>query len=243
MITNRTALLVCRVISKDKKQSQLAKVHIRADGTTIALNGRAVLAVEGVSKERQEKVPFEGSGTDLNRAVTLPLDLVEKILKGIPIDKQFDGQLELLHINKGKKEGDLIITTHDGKGEKRLKGTSSNRKYVDYKGIIDMLYFKKKIVARVILDRRRVMDLLAAMDKICGDAPTYCEITENNDMFLRSFSADTEQRVVAASAGVATDWEEPGDFTDSLRITRKVRRKKVKRKAPSLKKKTRLKKK
>ena len=240
MIINKTALQASLVIGKDKSQPILANVHIRADGSTIACNGKGFLAVEAVDELKQEAVPFKGAGKPVTEAITIPLDFVNKIIKGIPADKQFDGLLELIHINQGTKEGELKVTTHDGKGEKLLKGQTYARQYVDFEGIAELLYFSKEVTSEVILDRKRLIATLQAMDKICGDTPTYVEVTEENNLLLRSFSASTEQRVVALVAGVKTEWEETCDFTKTLRKKRKkkVVRRRVKKK---LKKKAKLK--
>lgn len=234
MIINKTNLLVSGVVGKDKNQPILSTVHVTENGDTIACNGKAILAIEGVDKIRKESVPFSGAGEELHEAFTLPLDLVNKIIRSIPQDKQFDGLLEMIHINKGRQDGDLTITTHDGKGEKQIKGSKYHRQYVDFEKIADHLYFDKKIVARVILDRKRLLALLQTMDKVCGDTPTFIEITEDNDMLLRSYSSNTEQRVVAIMAGVKTEWEDTCDFTRSL--SKKYKEKKVIRRRTAAKK-------
>ena len=214
MVTSKDNLSIFSLVGKDKSNALLANIHITEDGTTVSCNGKTVLLLQGVPTERIDSVPFKPHSPQVNRDITLPLSFVEKIVKGIPLDKTFDGRLEMLHI--GEEDSSVVITSHDGSGEKILKGKEFKQKYIDFRGIIQKLFVEKEIQSRFVLDRKRMISTLQAMDKICGDSPSYIEVTEDGDLGIRSYLPRTGQEVFALVTGIVSEWKEPTSFLGKL---------------------------
>lgn len=212
MILSRDLLQASKATGNDKKVLALSTIHVTADGDVVACNGRTVMVVEAVPKERQESIPFSGKGNPVKREVNIPVEAIENILKNIPADKQFDGLLELVHLEEDKLSDGLRVVFHDGKGEKVHKIPEYKRPFIDFKGILRKLYYFKEKKAQFVLDRKRLMTTLQAMDKLCGDSPCYIEVTEDADLMIRSYIPRTGQRVMALVTGVLGDWFPAGKF-------------------------------
>jgi hypothetical protein len=240
MIINKNGMMVIKNAGNDKKVPALSTLHITADGDSIACNGKSVFIVEGVSKDRASGIPFEGTGKPVKRDITLPIKEVEKVVRNIPIDKQFDGLLELCHLEEIPNSDSVRIVFHDGKGEKIHNLPEYKNKYIDYSGILNRLYYDKKVNSKLILDRKRLIDSLQTMDKICGDAPAYIEVTSDNDLLVRSINHQTGQRVMVLIAGVVGEWLPKTKFEGKFYVTKEKETKKIKLKN---KKKFRIKKK
>lgn len=229
MIVSKNNLMVYDIgTSSDKKMPILANLHITEDGDTVVCNGKTVLLVEGVEPERAAEIPFAGKGPDRETAVTLPLDYVASLVRATPKDKQFGGLLELIRIEEGRKEGIVQAVLHDGKGEKVSKRQEFGRKFIDFKGILKERFFSKKVKSSFILERSRLIKTLQGFDKICGDSPCFIEVTEDNDLFIRSIIPETGQRVMALVTGVVSEWLPAGRFEKKF-SGEEEKKKKVKR--------------
>ncbi len=92
------------------------------------------------------------------------------------------------------------------------------------------LYFDREVKAHFVLDRKRLVQALQAMDKICGDSPVYFEVTEKNDLLLRSIAPKTNQRVIALIAGVLGEWKEASEDTFLQRFKKRKKKRVLNRK-------------
>ena len=213
MIINRNNLLLTGIgTTTDKKLAALGNIHITEDGDSVAGNGKTIIIVQGVDEQRKDNIPFEGRGKALNRAVSLPIEFAETIVKGIPKDKQFDGLLELVRLEETKKKGVVQAISHNGKGEQVAKRHEYTRKFVDFVSIFKTFVAGKKKKAKFVLDRQRLIKTLQTMDKLCGEAPCYIEVTEDDNLFIRSVIPSTGQRVMALMTNVLGEWLPESDF-------------------------------
>lgn len=223
MITSKSTLLSSKAVGNDKKNPATSVIHLTGDGDSVACNAKTILIVEGISKDRAEQVPFPGDGEEVSSLV-LPVGLVEDIVKVIPTDKTFDGLLELIHL---KRDGDeILVTCHDGKSQRTIRGREATRNFIDFRSLLEALWYTKKKKARLVIDRKRLIDTLTAMDKICGTVPSYIEITEDDDIMIRSYIPQTGQRVMALVTGVLGEWLDDGSFENKFRKKKKLELKK-----------------
>jgi hypothetical protein len=224
MIVSRDNLLIFDIgIATDKKLPALGHLHITGDGDTVACNAKTIMIVEAVPEDRAAEVPFKGKGLDQTDPVSLPIDYIGSLVKATPKDKQFGGLLELIHISGGKTAGLVQATLHDGKGEKTSKRQSYKNPFIDFRGILNKLYYSKEIKASFVLDRPRLIKTLQSFEKICGAAPCHIEVTEGNDLMIRSVIPTTGQKVMALVTGVMGDKLEKGPFEQKFSDQRRVR--------------------
>lgn len=212
-IINRNNLLIAEIgTAGDKKLPALGNIHITSDGDSVACNGRTIIIVQGVDEERKKNIPFGGAGKLLRRATTLPVEFATALAKATPKDTQFGGLLELIRLEESGKEGVVKTVSHDGKGEKILRRQEYTREFIDFKGIINKLLFRRKSTAQLVLDRTRLIKALQTFDKLCGDSPCYIDVMEGGNLLVRSIIPSTGQRVLALITGVIAPWVPLSNF-------------------------------
>lgn len=191
VILSRSNLLAYHATSKNSPV--LNNLHVTEDGSTVAFDGAALLAVSPVLPERKEQLPLKDSGS--TKDITVSTDTIKEVLKALPVDKKFDGSLEHCDLSA---EG--VFTHTDGPRDHTIKAKVYPRQYIDYKGLLGAAK-ASPVMARVVLNRDRMAALLALIDKICpdgtGEAPVFLEFTENNDIFMRAINPLNRQRVIA----------------------------------------------
>jgi hypothetical protein len=176
-----------------KNPPMLHNVHFTDDGTSVAFDGRMLVAVSPVLPAMLAQVPLENS-KDCG-AITISSETIKEILKNLPSDKKFHGVLEHCDLDGSGK-----FTMIDG--SRRLKSISGkvfSREFLDFRKV-----FKKAksspVKARVVLNRARLASLLEFFDKACPDssneAPVYLDFTEDGDILARVENATTQQRAI-----------------------------------------------
>ena len=208
MIVSKDALQSVKTAIPDKQVQVLNNLHIEEDGTVVASNREGVVVVSPVLPMIRDKVPIKEM--DSEGTCTLSVDTVNDIIKFIGVDKKYKGLLEHCDIVKKDKEG--VITLYDGKRSKAIQAKLYPKDYYDYLSVVRGVY-KKKTLARVVLNRKRLKSLLDTLEKVCSDSsdisPVYLEFTENNAMIMRGINGRTGQRVIAVCRGFKTDkWME-----------------------------------
>ena len=205
MILNKINLLIHELASIDKAIPVLNNVHITKDGSTIAANGKSIIAVSPVPSTLKENVPLYETESD---PVTISSESVKEILKNIPKDILFNGLLE--HCDQ--KNGEFIIS--DGKRKKKIEAKTYQKNYINYKKVFRKASLSSRI-HKIVLNRKRLIKLLQTMEKICpdssGESAVYIEFSRDNDIILRSINHSTGQRCIAlmtSYAGIEGKWME-----------------------------------
>lgn len=222
MILNKSNLEVLRVNQSDKNQQGLNLLHVAKDGSTVAANSRSMVIVSPVKEELKTSIPLEESkGEGGNLA---PLH-VKEILKGIPNDTKFKGLLEHCDVNFNLSGHKTVATTTDGKIAKSLSFSKVKQPFINFKQMLKRVV-KGKPKAKVIVNRRRLLDLLNAMEKIAPDrskeTPVYIEVRDNG-LVLKCDNRSTKQRIFS----VITSYQ--GEFVEEIPWEQGLRQKKRRR--------------
>jgi hypothetical protein len=213
MILSRSNLLAVQATSKGSPI--LNNVHVAADGSTVAFDGRALLAISPVNETVKAQVPLTDSGPIA--ASTISSETVREVLRGLPIDKKYRGLLEHCDLSA---EGVFSLT--DGKRSRSITAKLYNREFVDYKAVLRKGK-SAKVVARVVLNRERLANLLTILDKACpdasGEAPVFLEFTAENDLVMRAANPITGQRAIAYMTSYKAEegkWLEENEWERAL---------------------------
>lgn len=191
MIISKSNLKVADVAKIDSSIPALGNVHFLKDGSTVAANGRALITVSPVHKEVKQAIPLTES---VPKEQTISLGTVKEILKNMPKDVMFKGLLEHCDLGIG------TFTLHDGKRKKKVEAKVYDREYIDFR----KMFYKageKRSKCRIVLNRKRLINLLQAIDAICtdnsGENPIYLDFTEDNNIILRGVNVVNGQRAIA----------------------------------------------
>lgn len=172
-------------------------LQFHADGSALATNKKAFIAVEGISQQRREAVPLAerelGAG-----AVSVTAETARSVLKLIPRDKMFQGALEHADI---RREGDteLSVVTTDGKRVNRVRARCGVGR-IDPAPVMREIDGAARSGQTVCLNRKRLLMLLDTMERAAedssGESPVWLSITEGGDVALRGINQRTGQRVI-----------------------------------------------
>ena len=222
MIISKSSLQVL-LVTKNDKIPVLNNIHIREDGTTIGSNGKTILAVSPVGAEARNTLKDHIGDDPLSSAITVAEETAKDVLKNIPKDTQFKGLLEHCNV-KIDPESDrgVEFTMTDGKRPKVIKGKRWMRDYIQYEEVFARVAATRKEM-KIVLNRRRLMSLLDAIDKACpdstGNSPVYIEFSDQNDIVVRSVNYANGQRVMGVMQsykGIEGQWLEEGEWERSL---------------------------
>jgi len=195
----RSNLAVAGVASSDQKEPALNRVHLDPDGSTVASNGSALLAVGPPDAERiaafpstdheEPELPEDGIGVNLKT--------VADIKRNLPAEKRI--ALQQTAITRCDQEQiDLLMT--DGTQAKILSTAPMRGKFPYWKQLISSAR-GRATKARICVNRRLLIKLLRALDEACPDrgnfTPVFLEIGDREDaLILRSQNYETRQRAV-----------------------------------------------
>lgn len=220
MILSKTGLQVL-LVTKNDKIPVLNNIHIRKDGTTVGSNGKTILAISPVGKVPRETLKDRIGDDELEEGITVAEETAKDVLKNIPRDVQFKGLLEHCNV-KPTGERSVEFTMTDGKRPKSIKGKRWTRAYIQFEEVFKRVTDMKKEV-RVVLNRKRLMSLLDAIDKACpdstGNSPVYIEFSAENDIVVRSMNYANGQRafgVMQSYKGAEGNWLEETQWERSL---------------------------
>ena len=207
---------VVDVASKDTTDVALNRVHLAADGSTAASNGRALLAVSGPApakaatfpdaREPEVEAPEDGIGMQLTDVL--------RVKRNFPGDKRPSlqyAQLTQCDTERGRVE----LMTTDGKTHQKVAGMPARGKFPKWKTVLaDARKRAKK--ARICVDRQSLIKLLSAIEKACPDRggfnPVFIEIGELEDsVVLRSHNYESGQTAL----GMVTPLQAAGWLEES----------------------------
>ena len=223
MIISKAQMNVVLATTKDKQLPVLDNVHVRIDGTTIAASRNAVIAVSPVSGKVTEALPLKAEGV-IEEGITVSSETIKHLLAFIPKDTLFSGRLEFMDVSGNETE--CFFRTHDGKRKRQIDGKVYNGKYIPYRDILGKVITERENATRIVLNRKRLILLLSALDKCAedesGEAGVFIEICPSGSVILRAANTKTGQRVLAVMSQAKTEnWPEPDEWESSLRKTAK----------------------
>ncbi len=232
MILSKANLSAVLIAADDKTIPMLHNLHLCEDGTTVAANGRAILAVSPVPEKIREGLGYMEDSGSLGE-VTLAADTVKEVLRNMPRDAKFGGLLEFTDAHR--QTGGVRFRLLDGMREKSIGAKVYARPYFAFRAAFTAA-FGAGTACRGVLNRKRLTSLLVALDKICpdtsGEAPVYLEFTKGDDVLLRA-EGHTGQRVLAlmkAYSGAEGQWLPVGEWERAMSSVEKPKRKPTRKK-------------
>lgn len=227
MIVSKNALQVSKLVKIDKSNKILNNVFIGEDGTIVGANRDAVACVEPVNKTLRGKLVLEDTESE---DLYLSQESVESIIRLVPRDTKHGGLLE--YVNIVKKEHIADVEVYDGKRRHNLKCKVNPDNYFEYKELFKRIN-KEKEKIRCVVNRKRLLSVLSALDYICPDgsnfSPIWMEFTKDNDVLLKVLNPKSKQRVVCAIRGAKgaqdvwldkNDWEKDISVVERETITK-----------------------
>ena len=193
----------------------LHQIRVEPDGTTVASDGKALLAVEpcgeveGVLPEFEDEV---GVGED---GIGLPPKLVEKVLKNIP---KGNLGLELGYaVITGCSEDSVELSTTDLQIQSSEEAGIVRKRFPEWLPILRKV--RRSAGTRVCVDRSSLIILLQTLESACKD-PQHKVFIELGDegLLLRAESVNTGQRVM----GYMLPYDTDGEWLQLTKWERKV---------------------
>jgi hypothetical protein len=190
LILSKSNLIIHEVTGIDKAIPVLNNVCIEEDGSTIAANGKVLIAVSPVNEKIKQNVPIEENKSGKS---VVSSETIKEVLKNIPRDILFKGLLEYCDYSKG------TFTSSDGKRKKKIEAKLYSRNYITYEQMFKKTCNKKS--HKIVLNRKRLINLLQVIDKVCPDSTNesavYIEFTDDNNIILKSVNHNNGQRCLA----------------------------------------------
>ena len=217
---SKFGLAVAMVASKDVRDVALNRVHLASDGSTVASNGRALLAVSPPLPAKARTFPqveADMAETPAN-GVGMSLADVARVRRNFPTEKRPSLQFaQLTRCDDTKVE----LMTTDGKTHLKVAGALARGKFPRWRKVLAAAK-KQANKARFCVDRQSLILALQAIDKACPDRggynPVFVEIGEPLDaVVLRSQNFETGQVALGIVRPLqVVDWLKPGDWERGL---------------------------
>ena len=199
MRITRANLSVAGAASFDKKEPALNRVHLAADGSTVASNGSMLLAVGPPDPVRvaafpsvdhdEPAIPKDGIGVSLGT--------VADVRRNLPTDRRI--ALQQAAVTRCDHARVEILTT-DGIKSRTVSSAPMRGTFPKWRRLLAEER-RKATTARVCVNRRELISLLKAIDEACPDrghfSPVFLEIGGRNDgLVLRAQNYETKQRAI-----------------------------------------------
>lgn len=195
MLLSKTSIMVMGVAESGGDEDVLTGVHIAGDGTTVASNGRMMMAVEPVAEE--SFFPIEDRAEVPREGVTVPVHLMEQVRKNLPREKRaVMQQAAVTKCGDGKIEMTTISKTEQRTAAARLM----TQRYPRWKEVLAESK-RRAGVTRICLNRKDLIGMLTVLEKACPDPSNknavFIEMgAEGDPMVLRTLNLATGQHVV-----------------------------------------------
>lgn len=196
MIFSKANLSVGSVASRKDLDRALNCIRLNSDGSTVAANGKVIMAVGPVPAG---KIYFPDVGAEQTapppQGIGVPLELLDKVMKNLPKENPN------VALTKPKDERKMQLTITDNRGtEQHIAGSPKLEPFPLWQGILKKV--KGEGGTRVVLNRQTLLDALQALGEACpdkgGENAVYIEINpESTGMLLRCVNRESGQRAVA----------------------------------------------
>ena len=197
MLLSKVNLAVAGVASTDKTDPVLNRVHLEADGTSVASNGRAIMAVAPVVPERAAQFPRvedaeAGPGPG---GVGLSLSTVADAGRAVP---KADKHPSLGYVQMTKLDArEIELMATDGVRKRKVSGMPMRGGFLPWRQMLRDAR-EGEAAVRVCVDRLSLMRLLKAMPPDPGNRnPVFLEMRgDGRAIVARCVSVGTGQRVI-----------------------------------------------
>lgn len=196
MLFSRANLAVTSVAAKNSPKRVLNGVHFAADGSTVAANGKMILAVSPVD-ESKVKFPDVGGVTEPGPdGVTISTEIVDQAIKNLPRERTPSSQ----HVVLTQCDKKVEFTTVDRVKELRVAGRPVPDRFPSWRDVLRKAK-RSTVTGRVCLNRRDLIQMLEAVDSACPDKgsenPVFIEFGgEHDGIVMRSLNYETGQQAV-----------------------------------------------
>ena len=220
---SKANLAVRDLASTDRKDPGLRRVQFDPDGTTVASNGRALIAVSPPEPRRAERFPRveEDHAEPPAEGVGITPESVGKIAQLIP-----RGSQESLHYAQMTRcdEREVELMGTDGYRKEKIACVPCRGQFPEWrKPLREAMHAAN--TGRVCVDRLSLMRALQALEKACPDPgnnnPVFIEFGESGDsLVLRSVNYVLAQRAVAMVKPMLVkdgQWLESDEWERSIR--------------------------
>lgn len=218
MLLSKTNLSVVNVVSTDKHDRGLTGVRVEPDGSTVASNGRMILAV---GPARQD-IAFPDVGTRSGPGKlgkVLEANHIKEAIKNLPKENRLTAMSNVaMTAPKDPAKVGLTCLRPDG-SERTIAMRPMSEGYPDWKQAVKKVHNQGMTVdpvtgrslhhpntangqdtgmVRAAVSRKDLIALLTAMDKACVDrgAEDVVFIEIGNGLKLRTYSRETEQHIL-----------------------------------------------
>ena len=211
MLFSKANLQVVQVASKDGFDRALNGVLFDRDGSTVAGNGRVMVAVGPV---HEETVHFPQKAADQiqpgEAGTVMPLDAVEKAMKYMPRDKRTS--LEHVAMSRVSDPARIGFTSVNAKGDATTNASLPKPyPYPAWKETVKQVAGEEPL--RICVNRSDIIGMLKTLEAACPDKgginPVFLEIgTEGRGIVARCINFDTQQHAI----GVVTVYKTGGQW-------------------------------
>lgn len=197
MILSRANLEVVQCASRDAFDRALNGVQIEADGSTVAGNGRVLMAVGPANEDLAQFPPRAAEHLHPpQQGYLMPVESVLKALSHMSRDKRV--QLQHVALSRCTDPARVGFTSVNAKGDPTQHATLPKMEsYPDWKKTFRRIDGENTV--KVCVNRKDLIDLLKALESACpnrGDAnPVFMELSERG-MIARCVSHATGQHAV-----------------------------------------------
>ena len=231
MIFSKANLRVGAVASKDAMDRGLHGVRLEEDGSTVAMNGRVLMAV-GPADSTKAMFPEKAAEqiTTGREGLLLPIDFLEKVVRGMA--KSTKPMLQYVALSRVKDMGRIGMTSVNERGDSTTHAClPKHEPFPDWRKIVRGLVRRCRGGHRICLNRQDLIDLLKALEQACpnkGDAnPVFMELSNEGDgAVLRCKNHETGQHAI----GVINAYDTRGHWMERDQWERRTFAEMMKRK-------------
>ncbi len=212
MLFSKANLQVTQVASKDAFDRALNGVLFDADGSTVAGNGRVMVAVGPVTQEvhfpqkAAEQIQPSAAG------IVMSLDTVERAMKHMPRDKRTS--LQHVAMSRVSDPARIGFTSVNAKGDPTTNASLPKpHAYPPWRETVQRVAGKQPL--KICVNRSDLIGMLKTLESACPDKggvnPVFLEFgTEGNGIVARCINFDTQQHAI----GVVTVYKTGGRWLD-----------------------------
>ena len=216
MLISRSNLAAVGAASKDPNDSRLTGLHVARDGSTVATDGRIVVAV-GPAPD----VQFPNLGEPFivsESGIRLSNETVAIVGRNIPKGKTV-GQLQYAALTRPANPHHVELATTDHRRVQRVEDEVTADVYPKWEEATRL----KRGPVRLCLDRNVLARLLQVLDEAAsphtgsGDARLFLEIADQQGFVARCVNPETGQRVIGVIGGYKSEkWPELDSWEEGV---------------------------
>lgn len=234
MIYSKANLKVASVASSDPLAGGLSGVYLEPDGSTVAGNGRVMMAVEPVPDDSAVYFPERAAEQmEPGSGMLIPVELIKKVVTGMEKGAKGRTATGYVALTKMKDFARVGFTSVNAKGDPTTNAALPlQSRFPDWRTVLRKLWptrlgsTGRTTEWKVCLMRSDLLSLLKAMEEAApGGGPVFISGSmEGDGVVLRTTALDSKQRVVGAIGGLEvggnwlplTKWER-GVFSAPLK--------------------------